>query len=149
MWNSKRAICAALAGAVAPVLFSVSNAMADGVTDCTNPSPPRAWSTSGANYDGTGRCTGTSVDAWRVQVGLSQEDVNWGPIPNDWTYVANSYTTWSTWAAPGGSRYKEGYLSCSMMKNNWSYKSRFRYETVWNDGHDTYGYYHSAERDLC
>ena len=147
----KRFVAAALAAVTLGFVLSPFPSLvasADGVTYCNEPYLP---STVGyyAYYSGNGHCTGSSVDAWRVKVGIEQKYVNWGPLPDDWDYVSGSYGSYSTWAAPGAYRYRENNMSCTLIKDNWQYRSRFKYETVWSDDHVTYGYYHSDAKELC
>jgi len=140
---------ALLSGVAIPTLMIASgSASADGVTKCNRPFPPETQSYE-ARYEGNGHCTGEEVSSWRVQIGLAKEKVNWGPIPNDWEYQPGSYTTFTPWHASGATDNKVGYMSCYDLKDDWDYKARFRYETVWTDGHDTFGYYHSDDRKLC
>lgn len=145
---------AGLLGAFAPALIALSatTASGDGYAHCPGePIPPSGYGSYGVEYDGTGRCDAqsTGLDTWRLQVGLSREKVNAGPIPNDWVYQTGSYTTPSRWRAVGSSQYVWGTMSCNDIPDNTQYKTRFRYQLDWRDGHLTYGYQNSDERDLC
>lgn len=86
------------------------------------------------HYDVNGKCSGEDVDTWRVKVGLAKEDINWGPIPNDWPTVSGSYSSYSTWAARGANRYKENLEYCSDLPDHWKFKSVSYYQVNYNNG---------------
>lgn len=119
---------------------------------CNKPNRP-IFHTSGADhveYYGTGKCVESGLDTWRVKVGLSKEDINWGPLPNGWKYQDGSYWNYSRWAARGATRYREGDMYCSQLKQDWDYKSRFKYEYDWDDRHTTFDVFNSSDhRRVC
>jgi len=124
------------------VAIPVGVAFADGNAHCSRPAKPEDFSAVDAvSYDGTGTCNypdTTGLASFRVRINLRQEETHWGPLPNEWHNVSGSFSTWSTWAAYNGSRYKSYFMYCSDLNdytNNFS--SRFQYEFVWNDSHET------------
>jgi len=145
---------AVLMAAFMPGIIGLSTMTASGseYAHCPgDPIPPSGYGSYGVEFDGTGRCTtnSTELDTWRLQVGLSREEENWGPIPNDWVYQSGSYGSWSVWHVPGTSQYRWNSMSCYDIPDNTEYKTRFRYQLDWRDGHLTYGYQNSDERELC
>lgn len=130
-------------------LFPTLSAYA-GIALCDQPYVPRTESYT-AEYGGNGHCTGANDFAsWRVRADLLKEVVNTGPIPNDWEHVTNSWTSYSTWAAPGAYRAKYGAMSCTDIRDNWEYKSRFQYRLAWEGTSTvTNQYRESDSRYLC
>lgn len=148
----RKFICAAFISSMlvaVPTTFSTIAAHADGTVVCNKPGKPTRDGNAGVDYDGTGKCTGANHDTWRFRLALAEEKVNWGPIPNDWQIDSDTYTTYSTWAANGATRYKSGFTRCSLLKSDWDYKLVFRYNNDWSDGHLTYNNYYGAKTELC
>lgn len=50
---------------------------------------------------------------------LREEEVIWGPLPNQWIPVTSRI--WSRWGAPGAMLSTAGWKSCSGVKKNWQY----------------------------
>ncbi len=123
------------------VYVTATPAHATGYVRCPPPAKP-VFHTSGSDwieYYGTGKCDSDgTMNSWRVKIGLAEEKVNWGPIPNDWVVVSGSYSYYSSWAADGATRYREGDMWCSDLKDDWEFKAAFRYHIHWTDDHQTY-----------
>ena len=144
----KRVFAIASASAVLAIALPATSAQAFAV--CNRPNKPEYdASYEKVNYDGTGKCTGANLDTWRVRIGLAEEEVNTGPIPNDWNTIGGSYTAWSTWAVPGATRARGNAMYCSDLQQNWQHKSRFHTQADWDDGDVTEAYGDSAEVRVC
>lgn len=113
-----------LAFAQIGALAGPANAAAYG---CAKPFPP--WSDSGTsiNLEGNAGCTSYDVNDWRAKMALAQEKVNAGPLPNSWPTVSN-YTQYTRIAARGAHINIRNHMLCSVLRRNWSYKTKFWYD---------------------